>query len=519
LRPRSLRVQLNSDHRRVRRRFNNGEETHAFQPPRPDGRLRRDRGRAFGLRQARGRPAPWTPDATEIAGRIRRKEVSAVEVVEAAIRGPRRCSPRSRPWSTSDFDRALDKAKAGQLSGPFAGVPFLVKDLDAYKGVPTRYGTRVSVGAKPEKAQTAYIDAFDAAGFVTIGKSATPEYGFLPTTEPMGFLPTRNPWNTKHSSGGSSGGAAAAVASGIVPIAHASDGGGSIRIPSSNCGLFGLKPSRGRLIQNRPSSRGIDLSVAHCVAHSVRDSAALFAATERNDAGAPFKPIGVVTAPLKKTLKIGLVMNTGTGQAPHPEVQTAVNNAAKLLKPGPQGRADHWPMDGAQFGQDFTALWASGAAELVANIGKAIGRKPDASLLEPFSLGMAELVGKLPPGALGAALQRLNANIAAYDAWLTKYDVILSPVLGSPPVELGFVAGWVPFEELQARLLTYVGYTPLHNVAGAPSMSVPLHWTADGLPVGRAVRRPRRRRGSVVRLAYQLKRPPPGRTSKPPVSA
>jgi amidase len=465
-------------------------------------------------------PPPWTPDATEIAGRIRRKEVSAVEVVEAAIRRAEALQPQVQALVDSDFDRALDKAKAGQLSGPFAGVPFLVKDLDAYKGVPTRYGTRVSVGAKPEKEQTAYIDAFDAAGFVTIGKSATPEYGFLPTTEPMGFLPTRNPWNTKHSSGGSSGGAAAAVASGIVPIAHASDGGGSIRIPSSNCGLFGLKPSRGRLIQNRPSSRGIDLSVSHCVAHSVRDSAALFAATERNDAGAPFKPIGVVTAPLKKTLKIGLVMNTGTGQAPHPEVQTAVNNAAKLLKDlGHKVEPTTWPMDGAQFGQDFTALWASGAAELVANIGKAIGRKPDASLLEPFSLGMAELVGKLPPGALGAALQRLNANIAAYDAWLTKYDVILSPVLASPPVELGFVAGWVPFEELQARLLTYVGYTPLHNVAGAPSMSVPLHWTADGLPAGVQLAGRAGGEAQLFGLAYQLEEAAPWAHKRPPISA
>jgi amidase len=465
-------------------------------------------------------PPPWTPDATEIAGRIRRKEISAAEAVEAAIQRAETLQPKIQAIVDSDFERALDKAKAGQLSGPFAGVPFLVKDLDPYKGVRTRYGTRASVGAKPEKEQTAYIDAFDAAGFVTIGKSATPEYGFLPTTEPMGFLPTRNPWNTNRSSGGSSGGAAAAVASGIVPIAHASDGGGSIRIPSANCGLFGLKPSRGRMIQNRPSSRGIDLSVSHCVSHSVRDSAILFAATERNDAGAPFKPIGVVTAPLKRKLKVGLVMNTGTGLAPDAEVQTAVNNAAKLLKDlGHKVEPTTWPMDGAQFGQDFTALWATGAAELVAGIGKAIGRKPDASVLEPFSLGMAELVGKLPPGALAAALQRLNANIGAYDAWLSKYDVILSPVLGKPPVELGYVAGWVPFEELQARLMAYVGYTPVQNVAGAPAMSVPLHWTADGLPVGVQIAGRAGDEATLLGLAYQLEEAQPWAHLRPPVSA
>lgn len=475
---------------------------------------------AFATPRTSAAPAPWTPDATEIAGRIRRKEISAVEAVEDAIRKAEALQPQVQALVDSDFDRALAKAKAGQVSGPFAGVPFLVKDLDPYKGVRTRYGTRASVGARPETEQTAYIDAFDAAGFVTIGKSSTPEYGFLPTTEPMGFLPTRNPWNTKHSSGGSSGGAAAAVASGIVPIAHASDGGGSIRIPAANCGLFGLKPSRGRMIQNRPSSRGIDLSVSHCVTHSVRDSAALFAAGERTDASAPFKPTGVVTEPLKRKLKIGLVMNTGTGLTPHPEVQTAVNKAAKLLQDlGHKVEPTTWPMDGAQFGQDFTVLWATGAAELVAGIGKAMGRKPDTSVLEPFSLGMAELVGKLPPDALPAALRRLNATIGTYDAWLAKYDVVLSPVLGMPPVELGYVAGWVPFEELQARLMAYVGYTPVQNVAGAPAMSVPLHWTADGLPVGVQIAGRAGGEALLLQLAYQLEAAAPWAHRKPPVSA
>jgi amidase len=465
-------------------------------------------------------PAPWTPDATEIAGRIRRKEISAAEAVEDAIRKVETLQPHVQAVVDSDFDRALAKAKNGQLSGPFAGVPFLVKDLDPYKGVRTRYGTRATLGAKPDTEQTPYVDAFDAVGFVTIGKSSTPEYGFLPTTEPMGFLPTRNPWSLKHSSGGSSGGAAAAVASGMVTIAHASDGGGSIRIPAANCGLFGLKPSRGRMIPNRPSNRGIDLSVSHCVSHSVRDSAALFAASERTDAGAAFKPIGVVTDPLKKKLKVGLVMNTGTGLTPHPEVQTAVNNAAKLLKDlGHKVEPTAWPMDGNQFGQDFTVLWAAGAAELVAGIGKAMGRKPDANVLEPFSLGMAELVNTLPSGALDAALQRLKATIKAYDTWLTKYDVILSPVLGKPPVELGYVAGWVPFEELQARLMAYVGYTPVQNVAGAPAMSVPLHWTPDGLPVGVQIAGRAGDEVTLFGLAYQLEAAAPWAHRKPPVSA
>ena len=462
-------------------------------------------------------PEPWTPDATELAGRIRRKEVSAAEVVEDAIRKAEALQPQVGAIVTSDFDRALDKAKAGQLSGPFAGVPFMVKDLDPYKGLPTRNGSRSGLRSPPETTQTPYVDAFDAAGFVVIGKSATPEYGFLPTTEPMGFQPTRNPWNTARSSGGSSGGAAAAVASGMVPIAHASDGGGSIRIPASNCGLFGLKPSRGRMLPGRPSTRGIDISVSHALSRSVRDSAALFAATERTGADAVFKPVGVVSEPLKKKLKVGLVVQTGTGVQPDPEVRTAVNNAAKLLESlGHHVEPTTWPMDGEQFGTDFTVLWASGAAELVAAIGKALGRAPDDTVLEPFSLGMAKLVGQLPPDALPAAIERLNADTKAYDAWLTKYDVILSPVLGKPPVELGYVAGWVPFQELQARLLTYVGYTPLHNVAGAPSMSVPLHWTADGLPVGVQIAGRAGGEAQLFQLAYQLEAAQPWAHRKPP---
>ena len=464
-------------------------------------------------------PAPWTPDATELAGRIRRKEVSAAEVVEDAIRKAESLQPQVGAIVTSDFDRALDRAKTGSLSGPFAGVPFMVKDLDPYKGLPTRNGSRSGLRSPPETTQTAYVDAFDRAGFVVIGKSATPEYGFLPTTEPMGFQPTRNPWNTARSSGGSSGGAAAAVASGMIPIAHASDGGGSIRIPASNCALFGLKPSRGRMLPGRPSTRGLDISVSHALSHSVRDSAALLAATERTGADAVFKPVGMVSEPLKKKLKVGLIVETGTGVQPDAEVRTAVANAAKLLESlGHHVEPTAWPMNGEQFGMDFTVLWASGAAELVAAIGKAMGHGPDDTVLEPFSLGMAKLVGQLPPGALPAAIERLNADTQAYDAWLTKYDVILSPVLGKPPVELGYVAGWVPFQDLQARLLTYVGYTPLHNVAGAPSMSVPLHWTAEGLPVGVQIAGRAGGEALLFQLAYQLEAAQPWAHRKPPTS-
>lgn len=468
--------------------------------------------------------APWTPDAVEIAGRIRRKEVSALEVTEKAVRDAEALQPRLGFLVTPDFDRAIDKAKrldagTAPLAGPFAGVPFLVKDLDDYVGLPTYSGSRAMLRNPPAKTQDGYVDCFDKAGLIVIGKSSTPEYGFLPTTEPVGFPPTRNPWNPAHSSGGSSGGAAAATAAGVTAFAHASDGGGSIRIPASNCGLFGLKPSRGRMVLGRPAQRGVDLSVYHCVSHSVRDSATLLAATERQGPEAILPPIGVVTGPDKRRLRVGLVVETMLGAQPHPEVRAATENAAKLMESlGHKVETTKWPVDGAAYAQDFLALWASGAAELVDAVGKAIGKRPDDTLLEPFTLAMAELVGQMPPDGLRKAVADLNAAGQAYDRWFDRYDVIVSPVLGLPPAPLGWVSGTVDIPHLTERLNAYVGYTTLHNVAGAASMSVPLHWTADGLPVGVQFAGRVGAEKTLLQLAYELEAAQPWAWRKPPVS-
>ena len=445
-------------------------------------------------------PAPWTPDAVEIAGRIRRKEVSALEVTEKAVRDAEALQDRLGFMVTSDFDRAIDKAKrldAGQTAptGPFAGVPFLVKDLDDYVGLPTRSGSRAMLRNPPATTQDGYVDCFDKAGLIVIGKSSTPEYGFLPTTEPVGFPVTRNPWNLGHSSGG------------------------SIRIPASNCGLFGLKPSRGRMVLGRPAQRGVDLSVYHCVSHSVRDSATLLAATERHGTDAVLPPVGLVSGPDKRRLRVGLVVETMLGAQPDPEVRAAAENAAKLMQAlGHKVEPTKWPVDGAAYAQDFLALWASGAAELADAVGKAIGRKPDDSVLEPFTLAMAELVQQMPAGGLQKAVANLNAAGQAYDRWFEHYDVIISPVLGQPPAPLGWVAGTVDIPTLTERLNAYVGYTTLHNVAGAASMSVPLHWTPDGLPVGVQFAGRAGAEKTLLELAFELEVAQPWAWRKPPVS-
>ncbi|MFN3858573.1 MAG: amidase [Caulobacter sp.] len=460
----------------------------------------------------------WTPDATALAAAIRKKEVSAAELMEATIRKAEALQPKLGFIVNSDFDRALDKARAGGQTGPFAGVPFLVKDLDDYKGMPTRSGSRWTAQHPPAQAQDVYIDSFERAGLVFFGKSSTPEYGFLPTTEPMGYDPTRNPWDPGRSSGGSSGGAAVAVAAGVIPIAHASDGGGSIRIPASCCGLFGLKPSRGRLIDPKPGTQVTDISVNHAVSRTVRDSAALFAATERSGSGLP--KVGLVSRPLRRKLKVGLLYRSGSGKEPDADVRTAIESSAQLMTDlGHRVEPTDWPIDSQQFGQDFLTLWSAGAAELVAFVGKTVGRTPDATMLEPFSLAMAQLIASLPPGALEAAVGRLQAASQAYDQWLTRYDVVLSPVLAAPPVPLGFVSGNIDMATLSARLTDYVGYTPLQNVAGAPSMSVPLHWTNEGLPVGSQFCARIGREKLLFELAYQLEEARPWVGRRPPISA
>ena len=467
-------------------------------------------------------PAPAWPDATETAALIRTRQISPAEAVAAAIQRAEALQPVLNGIVNSDFDRAMDKARAGVPAGPFGGVPFLVKDLEDYVGLPTREGSRSGALVPPAKTQKPYVDAFDRAGLVVIGKSATPEYGFLPTTEPLSTGVTRNPWDLARSSGGSSGGAAVAVASGIVPVAHASDGGGSIRIPGCNCGLFGLKPSRGRMIGTRGETKISDIGVNHVLARSVRDSAALFALTEDAAPGARFAPVGVVTAPIRRRLRVGLLIENGPGHQPSAEVIAATESAAKLMESlGHHVEPTHWPEDGARFIDDFLLLWASGAAQVADAIKRATGRDPDETLLEPFSLGMVEMSRKAPPAALPAAIARLEADALAYDTWFPAhlYDVVISPVLSTPPPRLGEVGPGVPFDVLVPRLKEYVGYTPLHNIAGAPAMSVPLHWTDAGLPVGTMVSARAGQERMLFELAYQLEAARPWAQRVPPVHA
>jgi amidase len=450
--------------------------------------------------------SPW-PDATAMAADIRAGRVSAAEAVETAIRRAEALQGTLNIIVNSDFDRALAKAKAGTPSGPFGGVPFLVKDLADYKGLPSRGGSQSRRFAPPATTQDPNIDAFDHAGLVTIGKSATPEFGFLPTTEPIASGLTRNPWDLDRSAGGSSGGSSVAVAAGVVPVAHATDGGGSIRMPSSHCGLFGLKPSRGRVVGTEGQRTILDFGVEHVVSRSVRDSAGLFALTESAAPGAPLPPIGLVTGPAKRRLRVGVLLENSAGHSATPEVVAATDHAAKLVAGlGHRIEYVHLPYDGGQFMRDFVLFWAAGALRDAEGVARDLGRAPDERDLEPFSLGLVDMARKAGPAAMGPVLSRLEANALAYDTWFAAYqlDVVLSPVLSSGPPLLGAVGPLVPFDTLVARLVEYVGYTPIHNIAGAPAMSVPLYWTQAGLPIGTQFGARAGRERMLFELAYEL---------------
>lgn len=458
------------------------------------------------------------PDATATAAMIRSGEMTASEAVEAAIVRAQAVQPQINFMVSDTFEAARAKA-AGPISGPFAGVPYLIKDLNDVIGARTRFGSRSTAGIEPATEQDPYVTATLNTGLVCIGKSATPENGYLPTTEPLAFGPTRNPWNTDHSTGGSSGGAAAAVASGVVPMAHANDGGGSIRFPASNCGLFGLKPSRGRLITDNPGARPLDIAVQGCVSRTVRDTAGLFAATEASGDAAVYPPVGLVTSPTRGALRVGVITSGFMGNAASAEVMRAVNESVTLLDSlGHQTSETKWPTS-ANFSNDFLAFWSLGAAQDVAAGAEMAGKAPDETMFEPFTLRMAQNTADLSPDDIGALQQRLLADTAAYESWIAEFDVVLSPVFTSPPSPLGYLRGDVDFDTLKDRLLTEVGYTLIHNVSGAPAMSVPLAWSSDGLPIGMQFSAATGQERKLLELAFQLEAAQPWIGKRPPVWA
>ena len=467
-------------------------------------------------------------DATAQAELVRRKEVKAIELVEAAIERIERVNPALNAVITPMYDEARTAATADLPDGPFAGVPFLLKDLLAeYAGV------RLTAGSAFLRDFVADHDSElvvrqKRAGLIILGKTNTPEFGILPTTEPHLFGPTRNPWDTTRTCGGSSGGSAVAVAAGMVPMAHGNDGGGSIRIPASCCGLFGLKPTRGRnpLGPDYGDMYG-GLVCEHGLTRSVRDSAALLDTTSGPDIGDPHwapppaRPFLQEVGANPGRLRIAVTTAAVTGVAVHEDCVSAVRDAAALCADLGHEMVEITPeLPGDLITEAFITLWSAGCAWSIDDWARQTGQTPSQDQFETLTWGLYEMGQQVTaPAALLALqdLQRISRDIARFFA---DYDVWLTPTIGEPPVPLGTFDS-PPENPLQGlfRAAALLPFTPICNITGQPGMSVPLVWNAEGLPVGTHFIGRFGDEATLFRLAAQLEEARPWADRRPPVSA
>lgn len=463
-------------------------------------------------------------DLTGLAELVRSKQISALELIDEAIARVDVENPRINAVVTPMFEMA--RAAAKQPSpGPLSGVPYLVKDILAQvEGVRYTAGSRL-LSDNVSHADSELVARLRRAGLIFVGKTNTPEFGFLPTTEPVLFGATKNPWALDRTCGGSSGGSAAAVAAGIVPAAHANDGGGSIRIPASCCGLFGLKPTRGRITLG-PDLGDImgGLVCEHAVTRSVRDSALLLDLTQGPAPGDPYfapppaRPYLQEVGTDPGRLRVAVVTKAVNGVDVHPDCLLAVAEAKQLCADlGHEIQETELPISGDLFTHAFTVLWTAGAALTLDGTAMMTGRTPTRDNIEPLSWALAEAGRAHNASAYLMALsllQRLTREIARF---MADWDVMLCPTLAEPPVPLGTFDSPAdnPLDGLM-RAAAFSPFTPLQNATGEPAMSVPLHWNAAGLPIGVQFSARYGDEATLFRLAGQLEAARPWAERRPP---
>ena len=476
-------------------------------------------------------------DAVGLADLVRKKEISPRELLQEALERCARVNPKLNAI-VHRMDEAAEKAAAAiDRAQPFAGVPFLAKDIGpALAGAPLTSGSLLFANYVPQ--QDGEIAArFKRAGLVIFGKTNVPEFGLVPFTESELFGPCRNPWDTGRTPGGSSGGSAAAVAAGIVPMAHGNDGGGSIRIPASCCGLFGLKPSRG-LNPSFPQVAPIagDFAVDHVLSRSVRDSAAALDAT-CNRANAGFLS-GLEAGPGR--LRIGVIRSPMLGSTVSPEVKAALNQAVKLLEGLGHYIEDAEPeADYGAFRMAFLVYWAIGIKQTLEDAQAILGREVSRGDVEFVTWGLAQ-IGRAMTAADGARAKRIMWQTAKiFTSYFDRFDIMLSPVLAAPPLKIGqnrikgaeellfrlLNAAKMPWlmkaalKAVEAKSFAFAAFTAPFNVTGQPAMSVPLYWTPDGLPIGIHFAARLGADGLLLRLARQLEIAQGWETRHPPIWA
>jgi amidase len=453
--------------------------------------------------------------AAEQARRVARREVSSVELVELYLDRIARLDPELNAFVTVRVDEALADARAADASpgdAPFHGVPIAVKDLTATKGVRTTYSSRAFSDFVPDF-DTAVVRRLREAGFVLLGKTNTPEFGTTAFTESELNGATRNPWSPERTPGGSSGGAAAALAAGLLPVAHGSDGGGSIRIPASCCGVFGLKPSRGR-VSAAPFTSLEGLSTSGPLTRSVEDAAALLDVLAGYEPGDPWWAPPPERAFVEEIgadpgrLRIAVTALPPASDVPvDPECSQALAYASTLLEElGHSVSEATPPWTEPEVSLTFITVW---------QVGPVLQQVDDLSLLTPLNRELAELADTTSASDYARAVARLQALSRRVVAFWRDYDVVLTPTLALLPVEIGWQETSQGAVAQLLRNTLFTPFTAIANLTGLPAMSLPLHWTADGLPVGVQAIGPPAGEALLLRLAAQVEAARPWAERRP----
>ena len=452
-------------------------------------------------------------DALGLAELVRDRKVTAAELLETAIARAEAVNPQLNAIVRPLYEHGR-RAAAGALAGPFAGVPFLIKDLQAdFAGEPTTAGSRYFATHVPTE-DSELVRRYKKAGLVIFGKTNTPELGLTPFTEPVLFGAAHNPWNLARTTGGSSGGSGAAVAAGIVPMASGGDGGGSIRIPASCNGLVGLKPTRGRTPTGPIRGQAWHgAATEHVLARSVRDSAAALDATCAPEPGSPYhtpapaQPFLQQLAQLPGRLRIAFSAKPLLGQEMHPDCIEGLKLTVQLLTSlGHQVEEASPPVPSEEFRHAFMSMIACEAAADFEMERQLTGRRVGFADVEPLTLALIRIGRSVSGEELGVALRRLERITREVGRWFEFYDMLLQPTLGRPPFIIGALQA-TPSEAMQtwlgnhlplgavakkaqfmlplgAKIFEWIPNTPVFNVTGQPSISLPLHWSAENLPVG-----------------------------------
>jgi amidase len=486
-------------------------------------------------------------DAMGLAELVRKGDVTARELCEEAIQRIEQVNPKLNALVTPMYDIGRQASRQPQGDGPFGGVPFLIKDLLlAFAGVPLTSGCKAYKNYVPDF-DSEMVRRYKNAGLVILGKTNTPELGLLGITEPELFGPCRNPWNTNHTPGGSSGGSASAVASGMVPMAAGGDGGGSIRIPASCCGLFGLKPSTGRNPCGPHHGRPWQGAVQeHVLSRSVRDSAAALDATNGPDVGAPY----VISAPARSylkevetspgQLKIGFTTTSPIGTPVHPECIKAVVNAAKLLEElGHHVEERETGVDGEALARSYMTLYFGEVAADLREMKPILGRKVTPADVEMLTYTLGLLGRTFSAGDFVEAMRCWDRSARRMGLFFEGHDLFLTPTTAYPPARVGELQPSSPekvlmkvvntlglgglmkasgiVDQMSKKALERTPFTQVANLCGLPAMSVPLHWTPEGLPCGTHFIGPFGAEATLFRLAGQLERARPWVGRKPAV--